>query len=660
MFTQFFHGCKIRGALVLFGLLSLTACGGGGGSSGNATTPVTGTSTATVSSSAATSISSSVASSTVSSVNPFLIGGAIQEHSLNIAGNVTTLAGAPLTAGADGIGAAARFFEPKGIVQVGASLYVADNNNTIRRISTTTGEVTTLAGRPGFSGRADGTGAAASFNFPYGIASDGSNLYVTDDSHTVRKIVIATGEVSTLAGTPGLSGSADGMGTVASFNLPRGIATDGTNLYIADSKNHTIRKVVIATGVVTTFAGTSNLTGVADGVGENARFTAPYGITTDGTNLYVVDHGNDTIRKIVIATAAVSTIAGSVGASGAEDGVGTEAHFYQPTGITTDGTNLYVADYSNQTVRKVVIATGAVTTIAGTPLSQGHEDGVGSSTVFQVPEGVTTDGTNLYVTEYATVRKIALSTNTVTTLAGSATRSGYLDGVGSLASFSIPEAITTDGTNLYVADLFNNAIRKIVIASGAVSTLNARNSEGRFVGLDTPYGITNDGTNLYLVETLKHTVSKISIATGTITPLAGAADAQGDVDATGAEAKFSSPAGITIYGSNLYVADSRNNKIRKIVIATGVVTTFAGSGVAGTNDGIGSEASFNYPRAITTDGVNLYVADSSNHTIRKISLATGLVTTLAGTPLFQGSDENVNGLSTFNFPAGIATDGTYV
>ena len=166
----------------------------------------------------------------------------------------------------------------------------------------------------------------------------------------IRQIVIATGVVTTLAGST-TCGSADGTGTAAQFDHPYSITSDGTNLYVADSNNHEIRKIVIATGVVTTLAG-STTSGSADGNGTAATFKFPRGITTDGTNLYVADTYNYTIRKIVIATSAVTTLAGS-GSAGSADGNGTAATFNLPRGITTDGTSLYVVDSSNHEIRQI-------------------------------------------------------------------------------------------------------------------------------------------------------------------------------------------------------------------------------------------------------------------------------------------------------------------
>ena len=269
--------------------------------------------------------------------------------------------------------------------------------------------------------------------------------------------------VKTLAGT-GSSGSTDNsIGTLASFSRPRGITTDGTNLYVADFSNHLIRKIVISTGVVTTVAGKlwggAGDPGSANGTGTSASFNGPNGITTDGTNLYVSERNNHLIRKIVISTGVVTTLAGT-GSSGWANGTGTSASFYRPLGITTDGTNLYVSDTYNHWIRKIVISTGVVTTLAG--FSAGSTDDTGTSASFKFPHGITTDGTNLYVADTWNylIRKIVISTGAVTTVAGTGS-SGSANGTGTSASFYFPYGITTDGTNLYVADTKNYLIRKI-------------------------------------------------------------------------------------------------------------------------------------------------------------------------------------------------------
>jgi hypothetical protein len=153
--------------------------------------------------------------------------------------------------------------------------------------------------------------SSGTFSNPSGITTDGTYLYVTDTgSNAIRLIVISSGNSSIFAGsTSGSAGSTNGTGTGALFNGPTGIATDGTNLYVADKGNNAIRQIVISTGAVTLFAGSSSgASGSTDGTGTAALFNGPSGITTDGTSLYVSDAGNNSIRKIVISTAAVTTL----------------------------------------------------------------------------------------------------------------------------------------------------------------------------------------------------------------------------------------------------------------------------------------------------------------------------------------------------------------
>ena len=318
--------------------------------------------------------------------------------------------------------------------------------------------------------------------------------------------------ISPLAGMQNSYGSADGIGTAARFNDPWDIATDGINLYVADALNHTIRKVEIDNGKVTTLAGKPGISGSDNGTGQAARFYYPSGITTDGINLYVADTNNQRIRKIMISTGEVTTVAGS-GSAGVIDGTGLSAGFYDLKAITTDRTNLYVVDFN--TIRKIEISTGKVTTLAGSTGSyspwDSYADGTGTAAKFYRPEGITTDGTNLYVAdkENSVIRKIVISSGEVTTLAGAAQQSGTNDGAAVYARFVYPTGITTDGTYLYVTDVnpgypvstpygpsyvTNTMIRMITIADGSTMTIS----------LPTYFhfapGITTDGISLYIVD----------------------------------------------------------------------------------------------------------------------------------------------------------------
>jgi streptogramin lyase len=233
----------------------------------------------------------------------------------------------------------------------------------IRRIAAD-GSVTTFAGSSGARGNTDGAGTAATFSAPLGLAIDAAgNLYVADAmNHTIRKITSA-GVVSTLAGSAGVPGYADGTGTGALFNYPAGLAVDAAgNVYVADRSNNVIRKVTPA-GVVTTLAGLQGVSGATDGAGSLALFNQPSGLVLDGAgNFYVTDTGNSTIRKLTPA-GVVSTLAGLPTIGGNQDGTGSGAMFNQPRALTIDSAgNLYVADTGNATIRKVTPA-GVVTTL---------------------------------------------------------------------------------------------------------------------------------------------------------------------------------------------------------------------------------------------------------------------------------------------------------
>jgi arabinan endo-1,5-alpha-L-arabinosidase len=317
---------------------------------------------------------------------------------------VSTVAGQAGASGStDGSGPAARFNYPADVTaDSGGTIYVADTaNHTIRKISPA-GAVTTLAGQAGSSGSADGTGSAARFNHPAGTAVDGAgNVYVADtDNATIRKITPA-GVVSTMAGTAGARGSADGTGSAARFNGPSGIAADTAgNLYVADTLNHTIRSVTPA-GAVSVLAGTAGVNGSADGTGSAARFQGPQGLALDGAgNLYVTDTNNDTIRKVVLSSGVVGTVAGQAGVSGSADGTGSQAQFFFPSGVAIGAAgNLFVADTDNSTIREVT-PSGGVATIAGQAGTTGSADGVDGAARFNFPSGVAADNSgNIYVAD---------------------------------------------------------------------------------------------------------------------------------------------------------------------------------------------------------------------------------------------------------------------
>ena len=312
---------------------------------------------------------------------------------------VSTLAGSGAAGAVDARpGTSAQFSSPAGVaVDANGNVYVADaGNSCIRKILISTGAVITLAG--GVHGYSDGTGTNAQFANPTGVAVDnsGATVYVADrDNHNIRRIDVSTGVVTTLAGSTngGASsfGFADGLGTGALFYHPSGVAVDdrGT-VYVADTDNNCIRMIVGSN--VSTLAGIGrtglNGPGYADGAVSVAKFTAPSGVAVDtrGT-VYVADPGNNCIR--MIRGSNVTTLAGNVTA-GYSDGTGTVAQFNVPYGVAVDNSgNVYVADRSNHCIRKIVVATGVASTLAGSGVA-GFVNGSGAAARFNGPSGVAT------------------------------------------------------------------------------------------------------------------------------------------------------------------------------------------------------------------------------------------------------------------------------
>jgi hypothetical protein len=350
---------------------------------------------------------------------------------------------------------------------------------------------------------------------PLVVATDGINLYVAGTS-LITRVDLATGAVTTLAGVMGSSTALDGNGTVATFTSPQGITTDGFNLYVSDTGNNKIRKISPGSGTLanmtsanavvsslTGLADTQSLPGWQDGAASSATFQGANGITTDGVNLYVGDFYNCKIRKIApssgtlatmtSATAVVSSLTGSDNTRahcGALDGTGTSATFAGAYAITTDGLNLYVVDQDNLKIRKIApssgtlaamtSATAVVSSLTGLTstagANRGLQDGVGSAATFYLPMGIATDGSSLFVVEFASnkVRKLTPTSGTlanmtnatalVSSLTGTAdvaTSAGSADGPAATASFNLPAGITTDGVSLYVTDSANGSVRRI-------------------------------------------------------------------------------------------------------------------------------------------------------------------------------------------------------
>jgi sugar lactone lactonase YvrE len=244
-------------------------------------------------------------------------------------------------------------------VDTAGTVYVADTgSHSVRKIAAA-GMVSVVAGRTG-DGTNDGVGRVAGFDAPEAMTVEpaGSVIIADTGNHTIRRVAL-DGTVTTIAGTAGVAGSSDGPGTTrALFNKPGGVTSDFLgNLYVADTGNHTIRKIT-PDGAVSTLAGSPGVAGAVNGVSSVARFNNPRGIVMDAAgSLFVADTLNQVIRKISVA-GAVSTFAGAAGNAGSADGAtGSLARFNQPQGLAIDALgNLYVADTLNSCIRQITPA----------------------------------------------------------------------------------------------------------------------------------------------------------------------------------------------------------------------------------------------------------------------------------------------------------------
>jgi sugar lactone lactonase YvrE len=574
--------------------------------------------------------------------------------------NWTLVAGTPPQNGsADGAAADARYYNPNSLVADSAgNLYVTDTfNHTIRKVSPS-GAASTVAGSPRTSGTVNGTGNAARFSSPNGIAVDAAgNLYVADrGNHSIRRITPA-GVVTTFAGVNGTSGAVDGPAATARFNAPANLAFGrDDHLYVTDSGNHAVRRIA-PDGTVSTFAGTLGTSGTADGSGSAARFNSPSGIVQNSIgDFYISDFANHTIRRMS-RDGVVSTLAGLAGTRGTASGNGAAARFNFPTNVAVDPTdNVYVADASNDCIRRVT-SDGNVTTLAGSPDQRGSADGLGSAARFYSPFGIaySPDG-HLYVADTLNhnLRRLTLAGG-VSTFSGAPGNFGNINGTGAAAKFNYPQnlAFDPDG-NLLVADWRNDAIRRVTPA-GVVTSL---------MSTPGPYAIAYAGGVLTAVNRVTHTARLYSLTSSLTTPaVAGTSGTPGSADGLFSVATFNQPYGVAALPTGIYIADTANHTIRLAFLPIGgafTVTTIAGAaGVSGSTNGAASVSRFASPRGLALDrtGTNLYVADSGSHTIRRITgTTTPVVSTVAGAAFVSGTASGPAASARFTSPEGVATD----
>ncbi len=522
----------------------------------------------------------------------------------------------------DGTGAAARFAFPGGLAWDGAGhLFVADSgNDALRRIDVATGRVETVAGVVG-PGWTDGTRERSRMRHPAALAWDGVRLYVADTGNgAIRRFDPSTGDLETVVR----------RGLLA----PAGLALAGDQLLVADTRAAAVWAFPLAGGPPVAIAGRPGSPGDADGPRAVARLRAPAGLALGGGRLYLADAGGRSIRQVDRATGAVSTLARNLG---------------QPTAVAFDpGGRIFFADALDETIGRLDLSTGAVSAVAGEAGTVGAEDGLGQNARLAGPAALAWIGAGrLAVADSGSVRVVRVADGAVRTLAGGAPRPGSRDGRGAGAAFRAPHGLAAAGGTIFVADSGNAAVRRVDPRTGEVATL----AWGR--PLVRPLSVAVAGGSLYVADPWAHAVFRVDPANGRVALLAGGA--AGLRDGTGAAARFCGPAAVVAGGDGaLYVADhpfqaesderdddgdgdedARASRagcavLRRIDVASGAVVTFAGSGSdEGEVDGQGPSARFDGPVALAWAGGRLYVADEGGSAIRRVDVADHAVTTIA-------------------------------
>ncbi len=474
-----------------------------------------------------------------------------------------------------------------------------------------------------------------------GVAVDAQgNVYATDYVNNIVVRVSPNRVLTVVAGNGIRAFSGDGgPATSASLHIPTGVAVDlAGNLYIADSSNNRIRKV--SSGTITTVAGNGTQGFSGDGgPATSASLYYPTGVVVDSAgNLYIADSSNNRIRKVSSGT--ITTVAGNgtQGFSG-DGGPATSASLYYPDGVAVDlAGNLYIADSSNNRIRKV--SSGTITTVAGNG-TQGFsgDGGPATSASLYYPDGVSVDSAgNLYIADTRNCRIRKVSGGTITTFAGNENWGFSGDG-GPAASAWLydPHGVAVDSAgNLYIADTSNNRIRKV---SGGTITTVAGNGAYRFSGdggaatsasLNLPYGVAVDSAgNLYIADFGNNRIRQVS--GGTITTMAGDGNASFSGDGGPAtSASLKWPEGVAVDSAgNLYIADFENDRIRKV--SGGTITTVAGNGIGrfSGDGGPATSASLLTPSAVAVDSTGNLYIADASN--RRIrKVSGGTITTVAG------------------------------
>ncbi len=623
--------------------------------------------------------------------------------------------------GDHGLATNAELNYPMGVaVDAAGDVFIADSgNNVVREVNLSTGNITTVAGDGsiGYGGFSDsGPATATQLNWPTAVALDShGNLFIADTGNSLIREVPAvnganpsittvagyeypeSGGYGSLAGYSGDGGSPWG----AELNEPMGLAVDAAgNLFIADSGNNVIRKVDFSAGVITTVAGDGNAgwwgyggyggySGYSGdgGPATDAQLNDPQGVALDAAgNLFIADTGNHAIQKVNHSTQTINNVAGDgsfgYGGFSGDGGQATAAQLGFPTGVALDDAsgNMYVADVGEDIVLAVSSA-GAVST-----LTNGIGDqGPATSAQLSTPEGVASDSSgDLFIADTSDndIREVNAVTGVITTVAGIGG-----DGYGGLAGYSgdggpatraqldAPTGVAVDAAgDLFIADSGNNVIREVNHATGEITTIvgDAVDGNAGYSGdggpatqaeLDYPTAIAVDaaGDQLFIADSGNNAVRQVDFSTGRISTIVGLGVPNGHGGFSGGDGvELSDPQGLALDAAdNLFIADTDNDVIRQLDLATGTVTTFAGTvGEPGNNGDAGPAAGalLSYPTGIVVDGFgDLFIADTGNNVVRNV--VDGQINTVAGDDSAGYTGDGGQAIAAqLNWPNGLAAD----
>jgi len=472
--------------------------------------------------------------------------------------------------------------------------------------------------------------------------------HMTVDSDTQMTVTVPAGSAGTVdvtVLTPGGTSVPDVNSTYAYQAAPQlgslspssGVAAGGTSVTLTGTGFTGTTSVKVGSTSATSFTVVSDtqITAVTPaGTAGSVQVTVVSGGGTTSTGAF----------SLYTYAPAISTVAGNgTGDFGGDSGAATSAKLKRPMGVAVDSTgNFYIADTENNRIRKVNASDGKISTVAGTGSSSfGGDSGAATSAQVNGPMGVAFDSAgNLYIadTDNHRIRKINASDGKISTVAGSSSGGFSGDnGAATSAKLNRPAAVTVDSAgNLYIADTENHRIRKVNASDGKISTV-AGTGSGDFGGdngaatsakLNYPSGVSFDSAgNIYIADKENHRIRKLNVSDGKISTVAGTSSSgfSGDTGAA-TSAKLFKPAGILVDGSgNLYIGDTENHRVRKVYASTGKIYTVAGNGTSdfGGDNGAATSAKLKKPVGVSLDAFgNLYIADSENNRVRKVTLNT--------------------------------------